>query len=451
MRKLFQVDRWILNPLWCVVAGFVFQFGVWYLLMPDLPTVPGAAPRHYSAEGVIRYVILFASLAIGIASARIVTSTGRGRSGSRERPLRAFDARRYQRMASVALLLSLAGEVVYVRPILRDPAVLRLLQWGTTSSIATVVRGQSVIGLSSLNNLFVVPVAVYALLAFHPSVPLAGQKRASRRLLVVGGWVLAHSLLLSARSWFVYYLAIVLAAYLISRPRGDARDARLIWLTVALALSVVWVAETVRGGLQYARLSGAGLLSREVQTRVFSRLVEGYVGADFNNGMVILASEPSMQLVSNSPLLKRVFTAFGVCFEGYSALADWSSGFGTVNALALWWYDAGWGAIVVSFYHGLWMGASYDLARRGSAVARFRSAPLFYLISYPGLFAITRVNYFASTIFLVPFAYLACWALVGRLVVAAVRAAAAPGCAPVPSPAHPGSSEVPYASDRSAR
>jgi hypothetical protein len=407
VKRLWHIERWIVDPLWILSLALAAQALVWWLWMPVVPTIEGAAPRYFTTAALVRYAALFACLVGGILMGKLAAGSLVRRRGADAWSVAPGRLASFERVARWALLLSLAGEVVYVLPLFRHPEILQAaLAGGGLTPIGDFVKSQRVIGLSSLNNLFVVCVAVYALLAFHPRVEAPVRRRHRLHLVLLGVVVLAHALLLTARMFFVYYVTVLLAAFLLTREGDDPKLRRVIWRTLAALAVVVWLGETLREGANYGRLHDVSAFSPQAQAYVGSRLVEGYIGADFNNAMVLLASRPSMKLVSTAEVFRRVAEAagLGVGTADFGSLPQWKSSFATVNVLGLWWFDAGWLAAGIAVAVGWWLGGTYVVARRGIGHLPFPA--LFFLISYPGLFSMTRVNYFGLTIFVAPFAFL---------------------------------------------
>src|SRR5262249_284256 len=76
------------------------------------------------------------------------------------------------------------------------------------------------------------------------------------------------------------------------------------------------------------------------------------------------------------------------------------SQFGTANVFSLWWWDAGWLGLGLALAVGAWLGVTYVLATDTAARTGFTATV--YLISFPGILALTRINYFGETVFIAP-------------------------------------------------
>lgn len=398
-----RINRWFLDPLYALPTFFILQFMVWLFVMEESPTLPGAAPKYYTDTAMFRYVLLLAAMITGVFLGKV----------SLRNPQKGFAkvasghwiqkrARSYLRLGLIAMFLSVLGEATYVRVLLQEPTLLHeAIAAGYLPSIQAVAREQSIVGLVSLANAFLVAVAVFALLAFHPETEPAVQTKARRWLGGVGVFTVIHALLMSERMYFFYYISIVLAARLLLKGR-QVKVLRVLFVVVSAVL-IAWVGETLRMGLNYAVKQGLPLPSVDVQSRVWRIIIQGYLASDLNNAFVLLDHEPSMGLLSTTAFRKLAQ------FPSYSEVPGWFSAFGTVNVLGLWWWDAGWFALPIAFTTGIWLGSLYRLARRGCL--RLSLGSLYYLVSYPGIFALLRINYYALTPFLVPFGVLVIYSI----------------------------------------
>jgi hypothetical protein len=163
----------------------------------------------------------------------------------------------------------------------------------------------------------------------------------------------------------------------------------------------VWLGATLRDGGRYAYANGVGLFAPETQRRVYDVMVQGYLGAEFNNAMITFGCEPTMEVVGSTMFRAARFLnlpggRFVRCAE--------SSSFGTQNTMSLWWQDLGWFGLIYPLSCGLWIGATYVLARRSAGALGMKA--LFFLVSYPGLMSLPRVNFFGLAPFVYPVAFL---------------------------------------------
>mgnify|MGYP000554335559 CR=1 FL=1 len=410
----------ILNPLYIVVFLFGAQFLIWLLFMPDVPDIPLAAPRYSSADAIFKYVVLLLLFLAGICLGKMMAASfhkGEDHSSigynvpdsvlvSRARSLRRF--------AIMTLTATVLGEMIYVRDVLLNPSVIgEAFEQGTLSIVGEIVRSGRILGVTTLNNLFVIPAAIFSLLSFHPVTNRIMPRRARQArlsLVVIGITVLLHSLLFAARMFFVYYIVVVFAGYAVLHFRRRLRRWILLAIIamILLSLLVVWSGELLRSGLRYARHIGAPLWSTEVQRFVLRLLIQGYVAADLNNALIIFDCEPGGNGISTT-LLGRLL-APGISYANSPA---WQSGYGTVNVLALWWFDVGWGACVLAPFMGWIIGWAYIIALR--TLSDLHPLGLYYMLMFPGLFAITRINFYFLSIFVLPALFLTGYCFVWSL------------------------------------
>jgi hypothetical protein len=402
-----RLNRWLLNPLYMIPVLFAIQAMMWYFGMPEDPaslgdsTLATASPRFSSETSVIHFLILLVALLAGLL-------LGQGLLPPRPRPMEPACPTQARVesllwMARIAGVLALIGELFYARNVLTHPAMLiSAVQEGAFSSIGMSAATQRIVGISSFSNLFLVTSSLCAIVAMHPGVEERYVRSARRWLIGLTVATLLHSLVLSARMFFIYHLAALLAANVLMRPRVP-RLRTMTSVLIFLAL-LMWGGETLRGGALYATRNRVSLLAPATQRSVFTRLVVAYMASDYNNAMYILDGPPSMQYVSTTMFARVLSDPKPYPLPG---------SFGTVNSLALWWYDSGWVAALVAFLAGGWMGFAYAAAVR-QARTLGRMVP-FFVVTYPGIFACTRVNYYAMTIFVAPTAFLIIAFLITRL------------------------------------
>lgn len=400
MRRRDAAGSGLLNPLVVVGTIFLAQFAIWFLLMPDQPTIPSAAPRYASAAAALRYVVYLASFlgAIVLGSA-VPRALGLLRSATA--PVDEGQLRALARIAVVSLLFSLVGELVYTWAILRNPQlIIEASMAGDLASAGGMIQSGVMPGVTTMVNLFTVPTAIYGAFAFHRGVTDDRRRTGRRRLAAIGVVAVLHGIALSARMYIIWYAATVLGAYLLFADRRRIHRGAITATLAGVAL-LVWLGATLRDGGRYAYANGVGLFAPETQRRVFDVMVQGYLAAEFNNAMITFGCEPTMDVVGTS--MFRAASFLGVPGGRFTRCAE-SSEFGTQNSMSLWWQDLGWYGLVYAVTCGLWIGAAYVVARRYAASLGARS--FFYLVSYPGLVSLLRVNFFGLAPFVYPVAFL---------------------------------------------
>jgi len=381
--------RYLIHPALLVSILFLGQLAFWVSFMPERATIPGAADKYFSVNAILLWSFLFITFLSGIILGSYT------RFSYKKKSLQ-IDPIYWWRWAWVVLLISFLGELVYIRLFFQQPSLFsEALFVGNLAVLGEAVRAERIVGLSSLNNLFLLGEAMLLLLIFHPKTPANLRRRAARWLWILSVLVLIHALLLAARMFFVYYLLTLLAGLLVLRFQERKVSWKVMSISFLLLFGVVWTGELLRSGLYYSKSANLPLASPEVQSYVWQRLVQAYLAADFNNALVVLDCEPSLQMWYTTMLSFVLENP-----HGYQECPSWESAYGTVNVLALWWFDWGYGAFIVAFVVGLALGIFY---RWRSYVFDLDPRGLFYFIAFPGLFAIIRINYFFLTIFVLPF------------------------------------------------
>jgi hypothetical protein len=346
----------------------------------------------------VKYLTLTTAL---LAGAWIGALAGRSAAGPGASP---SPPGRYLEGASVAaLVLGLVGELIYARELILDPAQLLVaFRYASVAELGVTARASRLVGLSSLSNLLLVPLAIHGQLLFAE----AGPRVRRRARWVVGGTLVVlvlHALLLAGRMAAVNAALVVAAAWLARPPlhRARRRSGQMIVLAAAVAF-LIWAGETLRGGVTYAIPRGLSPFGAEAQAHVGERFAQGYFGADLNNAFTILECDPEMQVVGSTALQFLI---------PHPMLPDdcplWQSAYGTMNIVGLAWWDLGWFAFPALAVAGALLGLLYGRAAQSTSQA----TRLLFLIAVPGYAGLLRINWYASTAFLIPLGFLLAVAL----------------------------------------
>jgi hypothetical protein len=408
-QKTSAAARWLLDPARVLPVLLAVQAGIWFFFYPYDPQIKYAAARFATPEAAARYLFLSVALIGAAVLGKTICRQAMMKAPGGTRVVR---VKLLQRVALVSFVLAVIGELFYVRQVLANPGIfLDAWQRGWFASPGELVGQNRIVGLSSLNNLFTVGTAIYALLAFEPLVSEKTRAGARRVLMVTGLLVILHGLLLTARM-FVFYFGLIVFAAFIAQSASNVRRISAVVKIGLLLVAAVWVGETLRAGLAYSRSHGSTLTSWETQSYVGRFLLEAYIGNDFNNTMAILNCDPPRQWVYASNL-RTLFERSGVEFVGFKACPDYNSRYGTMNVVAWWWFDFSWIAFVPCLALGGFLGVTYQLMTGvGKPIAS--GATLLYLIAYPGLASITRINYYALTIYVLPTVFLCVYLMFQR-------------------------------------
>ena len=400
------MSRW-LAPARALGLAFLAQLLIWLFLFPEEPTLLGAAPKFWSGSAVVMHLTLSITL-LGAAWLGAVA----GRSGAGPDVPADSPGRNLQVASVTALVLGLIGELVYARELILNPSqLLMAFQFASVAELGVTARTGRLVGISSLSNLLMVPLAIHGQLLFTGDPEL--RYRARKIVWLTLGVLVLHGLLLAGRMTVVNAVLVLGAAWL-ARPRAQRRrrhPGRVMAMAAGLAV-LMWGGETLRSGVTFAFPQGVSPLSAEAQAHVAEQFAQGYFGADLNNAFVLFECEPQMQVVGS--------TAFRFVLSNPQLPENcptWQSAYATINITALAWWDLGWLAFAALTLGGALLGLLYGRA----ATSRSQAARMLFLIAVPGYAGLLRVNWYASTAFLIPLGYLA----VVALLTAALRGATA--------------------------
>ncbi len=177
-----------------------------------------------------------------------------------------------------------------------------------------------------------------------------------------------------------------------------------------LILILLILGEMLRFGALYAVNKGENLLSVDVFIMVIYFLLIAYISSDFNNAMVIFEAESSYQLISTaSPFFQKLLLEVTGKYIGYNTIKNWESGHGTVNSLALWWYDFGIFTPIVCLIIGMSIGVVYSNSKRFKN--KYSNIQIIAPIIFIGNFMLFRFNSFLLTIILIPISFLTIYIL----------------------------------------
>src|SRR3712207_4062955 len=113
----------LLDPLPLSLGVFGSQAVLWWLLMPEIPTVVGASPRFVSSGAILHYVVFLGVWVLAITFAKALgRDIARQKLDWMETPR--LDLSYIERVAIMALPLTALGEFVYAREILHNPGLV---------------------------------------------------------------------------------------------------------------------------------------------------------------------------------------------------------------------------------------------------------------------------------------------------------------------------------------
>jgi hypothetical protein len=309
------------------------------------------------------------------------------------------------KMGVIALFLFFLGEVIYLREIILNPNLLKQInEYGNITFLGEYVRQKKIIGLSSLNNLFLIPTAIFGSIANSFYYPIKYKRKSKNLLIVIGIVILIHSLFFAARMFFIYFIIIVSGTWVIGNSKKD-KSIKKYYIASIFTIIIIIIGELFRSGLIFSRRLNIPLFSVTSLYYSINILLQAYLASDFNNALVLLSSKSSLQLISTSVSLANIINKLlGINFIGYNQISNWSSNYGTVNIIGLWWYDWGWYSLFIAFFSGLFFGLLYKMFILNNQL-RVSIGNILFLISLPGFYSISRINYFGLSIYLLNLFY----------------------------------------------
>jgi hypothetical protein len=407
MRKTV-IYGWLIDPVRIIPVIFSIQLIIWLIFMPENGNMEiGVAPKFVAFEAVAIYILLFISLWNGLILGKIYINSVQFNSKTVHHLASENTLKFYIRIAGVAILLVGIGELVSVRNVIFDAQFLKSAINGNGFVVfGAQIRNDSLKGITTLVNLFIVPTTIYGIIAFGRSYPSQLRKKYKKFLIVIGLFVLIHSILFAARMFFIYFLLIIIGILILEYRPNSIRFLKILLALILLGSSTIVIGELLRYGWQYAVSHEKQFYSFEVINTTVQYLLQAYIASDLNNAMVIFASDPSYQMVSTAQFFKMFISPFfALEFYEYGSLPLWTSKHGTVNVLGLWWFDWGWASFIIAFFIGFFLGMIYQIViKKGTLRVSFST--LFFLIGYPGFFSISRMNYYGLSIYILPLSYL---------------------------------------------
>jgi hypothetical protein len=385
----------LLNPMLSVMITFIGGFLVWYFLMPETSLVPGIAPRHETANATFIAFITFSAFAVGMLLANPPKSF--------HSAVPVLDDRAWIRLAWTIALVALIADYLYIR------SGLGQLRGSDTQSyvdkihnFANTVRDQSSFGVTSLNNLFPVPLYVGAALAMTARkvgarIRLQGAAVAT----LMTGMAFFHGAVGFGRIWFLFSLFCLFIAWIIERRPRLLTQIFTVLGTAAVAITFIFVMELLRNVGLTAQATNMSLTDPRILRLAFLTLTQAYVASDINNAMVVFDCHPALQMISTFDVLGKLWTSLtGHEFQTYADCVGWTTLFGTIDFLAMLWWDWGYVGVVAALAIGFAIQTAYYRALKPSSGVTLSQ------VLYPnvlfGAMHLTRTMFIGSTEFILP-------------------------------------------------
>ncbi|MDE3840216.1 hypothetical protein C0966_12765 [Bacillus methanolicus] len=393
--KIKTID--IFNPFFMIPTIFVMQFLIWYIFMPDNSYLEGVKPKEHNFLSIFRFLILMISMVTGFFFAKILL-----KKENLFQIKTRVNTNFYIIINIICFFIFLIGEFFYLKSALNlisSINIQSLLNEGISVYAKEVINNR-IIGLSSLNNIFIIPLAISSLLLFSKEPSNKIRYFSIFVILFIGAVTLFHALFLAGRMFFIYYVVVISCCHALFKPK-KIKISSIIIVLLTLILIVIF-AEFFRYGIIFSQRNGVALFSTDTLLAIIEYISIAYISNDVNNTMIALANDSSLQLVSSSPVLKGVLSLIGINnFMDIFSFNHLPRGHGTVNFLGLIWFDFGWAGIAVGFLVGFFCQYYYIKACSSSAI--ISTDILIFVTISPALYSISRINYFGQTIFLLPF------------------------------------------------
>lgn len=387
----------ILNPAYSLLAFFLLQASIWHFFMPAESDLKGVSFKVTGSLPLLRFCALNLFLFLGIILGR-----NSGKKFHAKRALqyqcRILDIQILPKYLYFSLVGILIGEIALLKVFILQPSLMaQEIAKGFLTGLGEVAKENRVEGLVSLVNFYPISIAMAGVLLLHPSATPRQKKIGRWATIGLFVWLFLHATLLSQRVFVIQGFFLLLALLLAYRP--ELIKARTLVLTTVILVGFIWIGECLRFGLLFSILNSERLFSLKTQGAVLDRLLQGYLASDFNNAMVIMKESPSYQMIMNS-----AFRGFVPNGYNYSDLPGWTSQFGTVNFIALTWFDMGWLGCVFLTALGWVLGLFNILFVKTRSTPGF--AFFFYMMAFSLLPMLLRSQPFLNTIFIVPLFFL---------------------------------------------
>jgi hypothetical protein len=385
----------LLNPLFPVLTTFLGGFLVWYFFMPESSFVPGIAPRHASPDSYFRAFVAFSAFLGGM-----VFANGPRRRGQTLEPI---SDNTWLTICWALCVIVLIADYLYLRS-----GFGAIGDSDTTSyvdqihSFANTVRDESSFGVTSLNNLFPIPLYVGATLAMTTRrVGILVRLQGMAIALTMSAMTLLHGAVGFGRIWFLFTLLCIFAAWVIERRPPLKRQIVTVLIVSVVAAAFIFIMELLRNVGLTAQATNLDFTDPRILRLAFLTLTQAYVASDINNAMIVFDCHPPMQMISTIDVAAKSWSGFGGGpLASYSDCVGWTSMFGTVDFLAMLWWDWGYMALIVAFAIGFAIQSSYRVAmepRNGIAISRI----LFPNVLF-GAMHLTRSMFIGNTEFIIP-------------------------------------------------
>lgn len=380
--------KWLLDPAYIIPLALGIQGIMWLLYRPE-ESLDTAQPKYSGSDSILIYLGLCLVLLLGVQLGKFWARSTPARSG-KVRSSAGLRLRPVILWSSISV--SMAALLWLLRPLMANPGQLAAIFTPLgIFRLAASLKESSFGGLQSVACLANLPIALLAQLR------IAQGGKAAR----TATWVLVAFLIIqvlfatyfAARMALITYIIFVaIARFLHPPPRSIGRQ---VLLFAIAGILVVYLGALSRTGLQYAHQTGQGLFSAEVQRRILDETLTFYGPGELNSGFIIMTYRPNIETK----------WSYGTALELIIPAPPPPDTLHTTNVLGTWYYALGPWSCALALMVGGWLGWIYKRATIDTG--RVTYATTYYLLSYPGIWMLTRYNYFFWQPFLVPVVVLA--------------------------------------------
>lgn len=369
---------------------FSIQFFIWMVFMPNSLNLElkkyGIANKYISNISIFRFLFFYLMFIFFI----FIGTKIKFKSPK-------INFKYLNKYKNFLIVIWILAELISIRVLLFNPLkCLRLFLDGKFSIVLNLIRSQ-IFFTETLVNLFPLILSISLFFYFN------SYKKRNNLFIIIIIFLgtLINGLFLFKRMHFVYFFLIIIY-FLIKNKK--IKFFKIIKYLIILAVLIIF-GEMLRFGMLYAANEGKSLLSASVFKMVIHYLLTAYISSDFNNAMVIFNAESSYQLISTaSPFFQKLLLKITGEFKTYNTIENWNSGYGTVNSLALWWYDFGIFTIIICLIMGIIIGIVYSNAK--TLKNKYSNIQIIAPIIFIGNFMLFRFNSFLATAILIPIFFL---------------------------------------------
>lgn len=377
---------WFLDPRRLLPLLFGLQFVLWLFCFPTTPEHALGNPKCYDVGALSSAALVFSALMLGTRAAHTMYARKSATSTASTVHEQVF----VFNIAVMVFCVSMAALIYLMLPVLITPgAFLSVFEPFGQHRTSTEIHDLSAFGLPTLAESWVLSCAVFSFATFHPC--FLGKRRrriAACCLIVTGVIVLLFSTFAMTRNAFITYALILTCGYVTAHRRPVSP--RLAALGLMAFVAFLWLGQTMRTGSILAQEFGGSPFAIEVQQEVWNELNEKYLPGELNTAFLMFTTNAD---VSRNWLC-------GTMFQRYSDFQSPDGGYwNTMNALGLWYWQFGYASLLLALLVGWMIGMAHASAR----AVKYRPgwASTFYALTYPGLAAILRINYFFLSAFVV--------------------------------------------------